>query len=219
MSVLNVLNGDEKEVSKKIGGIVREGGLKFQTSIMEDIKGVVYGYSDLGYTVLSETEIGKSGHKIKNEPYYESLLTHSVWGDIDIFIINNKVQKVVAVISSKATICDDHFYASMFFAESFKNKGIPFYIITKDTKSILKSGKSKYIKMLHSLGWASVYVNNNDNYSDMEKHSWTEYAFDKYIQPYYNFTKDINDIIEKFEEENGDIIHPNSLWNFTEDKR
>ena len=190
-------------------------GLELQAWVEKDLFGVVAGFPN--YEFYDEKTLGRGGNKIKSSVLYERLLQNGSWPDIDSVIIHSETMEPIMVVSSKASLNDDHMYSTILHGLWFQEKNIKFIVITKDTKGIFKTGETKYLNHIRKHNFV-IYVNNHNNYDNPSQvHNWEEYSFCDNIKPYFQCSNDIFNTIKQYDKDNGHKSH--KYFDFKKNKK
>ena len=204
-SIFNGCNKDVRDAISEQAKLIQLKGLELQAWVEKDLFGVVAGFPN--YEFYDEKTLGRGGNKIKSSVLYERLLQNGSWPDIDSVIIHSETMEPIMVVSSKASLNDDHMYSTILHGLWFQEKNIKFIVITKDTKGIFKTGETKYLKHVKKHDFV-IYVNNHNNYDDPKQvHNWGEYSFCDNIKPYFQCSNDIFNIITCHTKDNGHKLH------------
>jgi hypothetical protein len=166
-----------REAASAIGAAVRLGGVELQEIIIKDCNRILNAYP--GWNIVNGKQIVKYPNILNQvgELHKDKL----VIPDIDAILVNPK-GKVVLVISSKGSLQDDKLYSSIFHYNYFKEKGIEFWVVTKDTKRTFESGESKYFAFIPPN--MKIFINNEDTYNDLINHNFEKWNFNDIVRPY-----------------------------------
>ena len=156
--------------------------------LKEDVHGVVNGFN--GYTLHDM-------NKDKDIPGKEYLKINGEILTSDILITNSGQTSPACIIESRGTI-NENMYGLLYFAKEYKKLGIPFCVVTKDTKGVFKTGKSKYLAFIKDAENIKLFINNHNNYDDTKEiFNWEEYSWNDYVRPYHEFNTYLFDVITK----------------------
>jgi hypothetical protein len=185
------------EAASEVGKVSREHGIELETWLIEDVHGVVNGFK--GYTAhnmnIDKDIPGKQYLKINGE------LLKS-----DILITNSGQTLPACIVESKGTI-NENMYGLLYFAKEYKKLGIPFCVVTKDTKGVFKTGKSKYLAFIKDAENIKLFINNHNNYDDTKEiFNWEDYSWNDYVRPYHEFNTYLFEVITKHYNENNSIL-------------
>ena len=193
-----------REAASGIGAAIRAGGVELEAILIKDCKRILNAYP--GWEVIDGKQIKKHPNILKQ--LGTPLGNKIVIPDIDSVLIN-PIGKVVLVISSKGSIQDDKIYSSIFHHNYFKERGIEFWVVTKDTKSTFKNGNTKYFAFIPPT--MKIFINNEDTYNDVINHNFEEWNFNDVVRPYLeifnhfikiinNHNKSLNECFFNFQE-------------------
>ena len=184
-----------KEASSIAGEASRKHGVGLEKWLIKDINGVVNGFE--GYQALD-----MNLKKFANNKF---LLLNGAPLSSDVMITNSTECPPALIVESKGTI-NENIYALLYFAKEYARLGIPYCVVTKDTKRVFKTGDTKYLNFMEEAGNIILFINNHDNYDDTKEiFSWTDYCWNDYVKPYHEFNTYIFDVIKKHYEENSKV--------------
>jgi len=177
-----------KEASAIVGSESRLHGVELETWLREDIHGVVNGFN--GYDVYDMNIKGSF-------PGSNFVKVNGVPLTSDVLVTHSPDCPPACIIESKGTI-NENIYGLLYFAKEYKKLGIPFCVVTKDTKKAFKTGKSKYLPLIEECDNLTIYINNHNNYDNTKEiFNWEEYSWNDYIKPYHQFNTDLYEIVKK----------------------
>jgi len=193
--------------ASKVGQASKVYGTNLENWLQDDILGIIRGFR--GYSLYNP-------NKTTQIPYQQKKFFDVNGGQItsDAVCICNPEDTPAFVVESKGTI-NENMYSIAYFAQKYTERKIPYVLVTKDTKSILQSGESKYLKFLQGLD-IKIFINNHQNYDDVKEivHFWEDYNFNEIVKPYSEFQHYISNLVAKHKS-----AHSNhQFFNFEEGK-
>jgi hypothetical protein len=173
----SLISEEFREAASAIGSMVRQGGVHLEEIIIYDCNRILNAWP--GWNILNGKQITQNPNILKQvgKPHKGRL----VIPDIDAVLVDPK-GKVVLVISSKGSIQDDRVYSSIFHCNYLTEKGIEFWVVTKDTNKIFKSGRSKYFAFIPDS--MKIFINNEDTYDGAINHNFETWNFNDIVRPY-----------------------------------
>ena len=180
-----------KEAASAIGAEVRAGGVALEVTLIKDLKRMLNAYP--GWDIIDGKQIKKHPEILKQVGKPKG--NETVIPDIDTVLIN-PIGKVVLVISSKGSIQDDKVYSSIYHHNYFKEKGIGFWVVTKDTKSTFKTGDTKYFAFIPPT--MKIFINNEDTYNEAVNHNFEDWNFNHVVRPYFEIFVHFTEIINNY---------------------
>jgi len=187
--------------SKLVGSVSRTHGIELQEWLLNDLSGTLNNYK--GYSCHDMDRGDIPGKKF-----------FTYCGDTlrsDILITNLSNVPPALVVESKGTI-NENIYSLLWYGERYKELGIPYIVVTKDTKNIFKSGSTSYLKYIKENGNIKFFINSHDNYdSSKEVFNWEEYSFNDYVQPYYKINEYLFNAVKEHYEK---YSNKNKFFNF-----
>ena len=179
---------DVMSAASKVGKASRDHGVKLESWLHEDIEGVISGFR--GYSLFDPNK--KKTIPLGQEKFFD---VNGAMITSDVVCFNNPSDRPAFVIESKGT-CNDNMYGIWAIARVYTERNIPFVIVTKDTKCIFKTGKSKYLKFLKDLN-IKIFINNHNNYDEDKQivHFWEDYDFNDIVRPYSEFSSYISKLV------------------------
>ena len=193
--------------ASKVGQASKVHGTNLENWLQNDILGIIRGFK--GYSLYNP-------NKTTLIPYQQKKFFDVNGGSItsDAVCFCNPEDIPAFVVESKGTL-NENMYGIAYFAQKYTERNIPYVLVTKDTKSILKSGESKYLKFLQGLD-IKIFINNHQNYDDVNEivHFWEDYNFSEMVRPYSEFQHYISNLVAKHKS-----THSNhQFFNFEEAK-
>jgi len=194
-----------KEASSIAGSASRLHGVELETWVREDIHGVVNGFN--GYESYDMNIKGSF-------PGSDFVKVNGTILTSDVLVTHSSECPPACIIESKGTV-NENIYSLLYFAKEYKKLGIPFCVVTKDTKGVFKTGKTKYLPLIEECENLIIYINNHNNYDDTkEVFNWEDYSWNEYIKPYHKFNTDLYQVIMKHYNKNNTI---NQFFDFTKE--
>jgi hypothetical protein len=180
---------DLRDAASMMGQRSQLHGQELETWLRRDIAGVINGYK--GYDMFRPDLPSKIPTEQKSFITRNGALLKS-----DLVIYGNPLVPPACIIESKGTI-NENWYSIMWFAERYTNRNIPYVVITKDTKQVLKTGKTDYLKHAENLNM-KIFVNTHDNYDNIDnKIFWEDYVWNDMVRPYYEFSTYIATLVKQ----------------------
>jgi hypothetical protein len=179
---------NEKHAASILGKKSRDHGVELENWLHTDINGVINGYN--GYSIYSPNAPTTIPFEQEQWLTYNDELMQP-----DIVVFGNPNNRPVFILESKGTI-NECWYNCLWHAEKFTEKGIPYIVITKDTKRAFKSGETRYLNFAKNLD-IKVFINNHNNYDDGKKAiNWEDYNWNDIVKPYMEFPIYISNLIK-----------------------
>ena len=196
-----------KEASSIAGSASRLHGVELETWLREDIFGVINGFN--GYDVynmnIKRSFPGSNFVKVNG-----TILTS------DVLVTHSADCPPACIIESKGTI-NENIYSLLYFAKEYKKLGIPFCVVTKDTKGVFKTGDTKYLPLIEECDNLTIYINNHNNYDNTKEiFNWEEYSWNDFIKPYHQFNTDLYEIVKKHYDKNNTA---NQFFDFNKENK
>jgi len=176
--------------ASKVGQASKVHGTNLENWLQDDILGIIRGFR--GYSLYNPNKTTQIPHQQKK---FFDVNGSQITSDAVCFY---KPEDIPAfVVESKGTL-NENMYGITYFAEKYTERKIPYVLVTKDTKSILQSGESKYLKFLQGLD-IKIFINNHQNYDDVNEivHFWEDYNFNEIVKPYSEFQYYISNLVAK----------------------
>tara|TARA_R100000008_G_scaffold81149_1_gene64145 strand:- start:12 stop:626 length:615 start_codon:yes stop_codon:yes gene_type:complete len=190
-----------EEQSKVVGSVSRIHGTELQEWLLHDLSGNLNNYKGYSCHDMDNGDIpGKKFFTINGNPLRS-----------DILVTNASDVPPALIIESKGTI-NENIYGLLWFAERYKELGIPYIVVTKDTKDVFRTGSSSYLKYIEANGNIKFFINSHDNYdSSKEVFNWEEYSFNEYVQPYFKINEYLFNAVKEHYEK---YSNKNKFFNF-----
>ena len=196
-----------KEASSIAGSAARLHGVKLEQWVREDIHGVVNGFDGYGAYDMNI----KGGF-----PGSDFVKLNGVPLTSDVLVTHSSDCPPACIIESKGTV-NENIYSLLYFAKEYKKLGIPFCVVTKDTKGVFKTGNTKYLALIEECDNITIYINNHNNYDNTKEiFKWGEYSWNNYIRPYHRFNTDLYEIVMQHYNKNNTV---NKFFDFTKENK
>jgi hypothetical protein len=196
----DLIKPEEKESMSHLGSIVKLRGDALEKYLVEDVTRILRWYPGWDIVHIGSTK--------PTSEIFKQIDWNGDIPDVD-FVLIDPAGKVRLILSSKSSFQDNSAYASILHIERYHKMGIKYIVITKDSKSILCTGNSKYLRMLPSGLENVIFVNNDKIETDKDvQHREVNYKWSKIVRPYYELHNFLASIIT-----NSTITH-SDFFNF-----
>lgn len=186
----DLIKSDEKDAMRHLGSVVKKRGDELEKYLVEDVTRLLRWYP--GWTIVHIGSKKPTGSIRRQLQWNEN-------GDIpDVdFVLVDPSGKVRAILSSKSSFQDNSAYASILHIERYHRMGIKYIVITKDSKKVLCTGNSKYLKFLPYGLKDIIFVNNDKIEVDKDvHHEEYSYKWSDMVRPYYELHTVLSNIIK-----------------------
>jgi len=183
-----------KEASSIVGSESRKHGKKLEDWVRHDINGVINGFGSYHAYNMNKDDCPGLKHALYgNQPVQSDILiTNGLGSDT----------KPALIVESRGSV-NENIKELLFMSDVFKESGIPFAVVTKDTKRVFRTGNSKYLDWMKENGNVVVFINNHNNYDDSKMiFQWDEYCWNDMVRPYHEFNTYLFETINKDIEKN-----------------
>ena len=203
----DLIKPDEKDAMSHLGSVVKIRGEELEKYLVEDVTRLLRWYP--GWDIVHIGSKKPTGSIRRQLQWNEN-------GDIpDVdFVLVDPSGRVRVILSSKSSFQDNSAYSSILHIDRYHRMGIKYIVITKDSKGVLCTGNSKYLRFLPNELDNVIFVNNDKIEVDKDvHHQESNYNWSNVVRPYYELHECLSNIIKN----NSDIKH-SDFFNFERGK-
>jgi len=184
----DLIKPEEKDAMSHLGSVVKLRGDALEKYLVEDVKRILTWYP--GWDII---HIGSTK---PTSQIFKQLEWNGDIPDVD-FVLVDPSGKVQLILSSKSSFQDNSAYGSILHIERYHKMGMKYIVITKDSKGVLCTGKSKYLRFLPTGLENVIFVNNDKIEADKDvQHQEVNYNWSNVVRPYYELHNFLASIIK-----------------------
>jgi hypothetical protein len=171
-----------------LGSILKLRGDALEKYLVDDVTRILRWYSGWDIVHIGSTK--------PTSEIFKQIAWNGDIPDVD-FVLIDPFGKVQLILSSKSSFQDNSAYASILHIERYHKMGIKYIVITKDSKGVLCTGNSKYLRMLPAGIENVIFVNNDKIECDKDvQHQEVNYKWSNIVKPYYKLHDFLASFIE-----------------------
>jgi|LakMenE18May11ns_1017448.scaffolds.fasta_scaffold9875436_4 hypothetical protein len=184
----DLIKPEEKDAMSHLGSILKLRGDALEKYLVDDVTRILRWYSGWDIVHIGSTK--------PTSEIFKQIAWNGDIPDVD-FVLIDPFGKVQLILSSKSSFQDNSAYASILHIERYHKMGIKYIVITKDSKGVLCTGNSKYLRMLPAGIENVIFVNNDKIECDKDvQHQEVNYKWSNIVKPYYKLHDFLASFIE-----------------------